>query len=293
MLAISQWRAWLLLFTLTFVSVANAVVHKVKKGETLSQIAGNYGVTVESIKQANGIKDANKIRLGQRLEIPGGKQAFFEYTIKSGDSLSEIAAQNGLSSRQLARFNGIRNVNKIRAGQVIRIPTSNEAKPHPALPASIKASLDKTRIKSGKWLYIVIHHSGTLRDSAKGMDRYHREERRMENGLAYHFVIGNGKGMGDGEIFVGDRWKKQIQGGHLSSLKLNQISIGICLVGNFEKTRPTSKQMERLEALVAYLAEKAPISPKRITTHTTINTNPTVCPGRYFPTSQFKKKFEG
>ena len=40
----------------------------------------------------------------------------------------------------------------------------------------------------------------------KGMDRYHRDERHMEHGLAYHFVIGNGNGMGDGEIGVGQRW---------------------------------------------------------------------------------------
>ncbi len=284
-------RASLCLFAFAFTSVAEAIVHKVKKGETLSQIASNYGVTVESIKQSNGIKDPNKIRLGQKLDIPAGQKAFFEYTIKSGDSLSKIAARYGLSSRQLARFNGIGNINRIKAGQVIRIPSPSGSASHPSLPASLREVLKGIKVRTDKWRYVVIHHSGTLKDSAKGMDRYHREERRMENGLAYHFVIGNGKGMGDGEIYIGNRWRKQLQGGHLSSLKLNQISIGICLVGNFEKTKPTSKQMERLEALVRYLKGAARISSRNITTHTTINTNPTVCPGRYFPTEQFKKKF--
>ena len=67
--------------------------------------------------------------------------------------------------------------------------------------------------------------------TVKGMDRYHREVRHMENGLAYHFVIGNGSGMGDGDIGIGSRWTKQLDGGHLTSERQNQVSLGICLVG--------------------------------------------------------------
>lgn len=44
-------------------------VHTVKKGDTLFAISKRYGVTVDALKQANGMKD-NSLRVGQRLKIP-------------------------------------------------------------------------------------------------------------------------------------------------------------------------------------------------------------------------------
>ena len=72
----------------------------------------------------------------------------------------------------------------------------------------------------------------------------------MENGMAYHFVIGNGTDTGDGEIEVGDRWVKQLQGGHVKDDAINDIAIGICLVGDFTRTDPTPKQIDALVDLV-------------------------------------------
>jgi LysM repeat protein len=46
------------------------IVHVVKSGEHLAEIAGRYGVRVEDIVQANGLQDANTIRAGQPLTIP-------------------------------------------------------------------------------------------------------------------------------------------------------------------------------------------------------------------------------
>ena len=48
----------------------------------------------------------------------------------------------------------------------------------------------------------------------------------MSNGLAYHFVIGNGSSSGNGEIEIGSRWTRQINGGHVASDYLNNIAIG-------------------------------------------------------------------
>ena len=122
------------------------------------------------------------------------------------------------------------------------------------------------------------------------MDRYHREERKMKNGLAYHFVIGNGKGMKEGEIGIGPRWKKQISGGHLASEKLNQVSIGICLVGNFENRTPSSTQLKSLEALLNDLLDRTRLSASAVRTHRAINNRPTRCPGRKFPIALVKSK---
>ena len=123
--------------------------------------------------------------------------------------------------------------------------------------------------------------------TVRGMDRYHREQRHMEHGLAYHFVIGNGNGMGDGEIAVGRRWRDQLDGGHLRSEAQNKIALGICLVGNFDVDKPTAKQMQSLDALVKTLLKRCSLYPSAVKTHQQINIIGTRCPGQNFPTKSF------
>lgn len=53
---------------------AGSVTHKVASGETLGGIAKKYGVTVASIMEANGIKDARKLKIGQILTIKNHKK---------------------------------------------------------------------------------------------------------------------------------------------------------------------------------------------------------------------------
>lgn len=274
-----------------------STTHTVRRNETLTEIAQAYRVSVDAIKSANQISNANRISVGQTLTIPADAPTYIEYTIRRGDSLSDIAKKYGVTVGSLTAANGIRNASRISVGQVIRIPSSSGVAAsvssrarHPQLPSSLEKSLERISVRPNQWRHIVIHHSATRSGSARGMDRYHRTERHMENGLAYHFVIGNGRGMKDGEIAIGDRWEKQIQGGHLSSYTLNQISIGICLVGDFSKTKPTAKQMASLEALTRYLLEKTTVPVERVTTHTLIHPKHTLCPGKHFPTTSFKAK---
>ncbi|MDQ8180980.1 LysM peptidoglycan-binding domain-containing protein [Pelagicoccus sp. SDUM812005] len=279
--------------------------YKIRNGDNLSDIAKEHGVTLRSITALNAIGNANRIRVGQVIKIPlpsdgaapaaAAPTTYLEYKVRSGDSLSDIAKKYGVTVSTLTSLNSIRRANSIKIGQVIRIPVAPGTVPLPTGPRlanSDQSTLDRIRTKSSQWKHIVIHHSATRVGSAKGMDNYHRNERRMENGLAYHFVIGNGRGMKDGELYIGDRWKKQLQGGHVSSYALNQISIGICLVGDFSKTRPTTKQMETLEALVEYLMDKTHVPVSRVTTHTLIHPKHTQCPGKYFPTESFKAKLD-
>jgi hypothetical protein len=142
----------------------------------------------------------------------------------------------------------------------------------------------------GSWEHIVIHHSGTSVGKPKALDRFHRQ-RGMENGLAYHFLIGNGQGMKDGEIFIGDRWKRQIKGGHLVSDELNEVSIGICLIGNFDVDKPTKAQMDTLRALLQRLLTSTHLSSAAITTHCLIHPKHTDCPGKHFPFSALQTQF--
>jgi N-acetyl-anhydromuramyl-L-alanine amidase AmpD len=136
-----------------------------------------------------------------------------------------------------------------------------------------------------EWEYIVVHHSGTSGGNATIFDAYHKE-RGMENGMAYHFVIGNGSDSGNGQIEVGNRWRRQIQGGHLASDSLNEIAIGICLVGDFTHHQPSPRQIEALTELVQHLREISPSPRLKFRLHREINTKPTECPGKLFPSSK-------
>jgi len=208
------------------------------------------------------------------------------YVVKKDDTLYGIARKNGLTVARLAERNGISKNLHVLVGQRLVIPPAPaKGKPAtPALAASVQQAITSAAVKPGRWKYVVIHHSGASEGTLKGIDRYHREERHMENGLAYHFLIGNGHGMADGEIGVGNRWKKQLDGGHLRSLSQNKVALGICLVGNFDQTRPTQKQLTSLEDLTRALMERCNLPISAIKTHQQINVVPTECPGSKFPT---------
>ena len=240
---------------------------------------------MKELIEANKLENPDKLRIGQKLMIPR-PGAPVAYKIQSGDTLGGIAKKHNVALSTLVAYNKISRPDRIRPGQVIYIPTDPGfiARKKPQLPASLKQQLDKIPIRSGRWKYIVIHHSATQSGSPKGMDEYHRRKRGMKNGLAYHFVIGNGRGMRDGEIAVGNRWKGQLNGGHLRSSTQNTYSIGICLVGNFDLRRPTANEMASLEALVGYLMNRCNIPASKVKTHREINTKPTRCPGRNFRT---------
>jgi len=133
------------------------------------------------------------------------------------------------------------------------------------------------------WRYIVIHHSATDRGSAASFDHWHRHHNGWDE-LGYHFVIGNGTGSPDGAVEVGSRWPKQKHGAHCKvgdDETYNEFGIGICLVGNFEKHRPTEAQMASLARLVDYLRVRFHISDDHIFGHGDVDD--TRCPGRYFP----------
>lgn len=96
----------------------------VKSGDTLSSIAAKYGTSWQTLQALNGLPDPNKIYPGQTLKVPGGASAPSNaqtYTVKSGDTLSGIAAKYGTTYQRLAAINGIADPNKIYPGQVIKI----------------------------------------------------------------------------------------------------------------------------------------------------------------------------
>jgi len=142
------------------------------------------------------------------------------------------------------------------------------------------------------WRCIVVHHSATSRGNAAMQDRYHRHVKRWRHGLGYHFVIGNGTDSRDGEIEVGERWRKQLPGAHCGSLETNRVAIGLCLVGNFEEGRPTEAQMASLIALTRCLCREFRIPPANVLVHREVRGARTLCPGKFFPAEAFRKSIQ-
>ncbi|MDR4498808.1 MAG: peptidoglycan recognition protein family protein [Candidatus Scalindua sp.] len=152
-------------------------------------------------------------------------------------------------------------------------------KPEIIIPNAVQSELD--RFKPRSWKYIVIHHSASDAGNASSIGKYHREVNGWENGLGYHFLIGNGNGASDGQIEVGNRWNSQIDGAHAGNGEYNKYGIGICLVGNFENRHPTDSQISSLVYLVNYLQKRCNISTENIVMH--CNVRKTECPGNQFP----------
>ncbi len=154
------------------------------------------------------------------------------------------------------------------------------------LPAAGMEAASPLRV----WRYIVIHHSGAASGNEAIIEAEHLR-RGMENGMAYHFLIGNGSaGLGDGEVVEGRRWKRQIQGGHAHQDYLNECGIGICLVGNLNLRAPTERQMRSLTQLVLKLQERFQIPDDNIHGHGEFYGEDSECPGHFFNWVVFRER---
>jgi N-acetyl-anhydromuramyl-L-alanine amidase AmpD len=91
-------------------------------------------------------------------------------------------------------------------------------------------------------------------------------------------------------VEVGSRWHKQKHGAHCKTPDnyYNDHGIGICLVGNFNATRPTARQYASLQQLVRFLARECRIPPDRVTTHKAV-ARKTQCPGRNFELASLRR----
>jgi N-acetylmuramoyl-L-alanine amidase len=141
------------------------------------------------------------------------------------------------------------------------------------------------------WSAIIVHHSATDEGNAAIIDKWHRENNGW-NGVGYDFVIGNGTNSGDGEVEPTYRWRDQLTGAHAGGTPgnwANEEGIGICLVGDFNRSTPTTRQMDSLVRLIRFLQQRYGIPKSRIYGHgSTPGGHSTDCPGRRFPMSWLK-----
>jgi membrane-bound lytic murein transglycosylase D len=124
--------------------VAKDETHRVRRGETLSEIAERFGLSARTLARYNGIDDARRIRAGSSLRLPGryislagaplhpdppakppaeaSERERRRHKVRRGETLIGIARRYGTSPKSIARANGIRNLRIIQAGRMLHIP---------------------------------------------------------------------------------------------------------------------------------------------------------------------------
>lgn len=271
----------------------DSVVHVVKRGDTLGEIASLYGQDVGSIRKANSLS-GDLIRIGQKLAIPDASSPTSSapaptnvYLVQAGDTLGAIAIRYGVTVRQLKQANHLKG-DVIQIGQKLNIPASAKATVDHL--AKVREETSKIAVRTGNWKRIVVHHSGIKYGNAAKYDAAHRR-RGMQNGMAYHFLIGNGIDSGDGEIEIGPRWKQQLLGGHVKSYRINLTAVGICLVGNFEQTHPSRRQLDAFTQLMDWLRSGVLPNAKHFAGHRELRGEQTICPGKNFPLTAMHQRY--
>lgn len=118
--------------------VPSYVLHKVRKGESLSVIARRYGTSARGIMALNGLKNAHYVKAGWKLKIPSkkasarlkksytgvtskSKRIFGEYVVRKGDSLWKIANRFGTTTKAIQSANQLRGAH-LNIGQILIIP---------------------------------------------------------------------------------------------------------------------------------------------------------------------------
>lgn len=123
------------------VGAASASTVTVKSGDTMYSLARNAGMSVSDLAKLNNISNPSLIFVGQTLQTTKTSTAntgtttsqpsattttnTSTYTVKSGDTLNAISAKTGVSVAAIASANGIKNVNWISVGQVLKLSTTS------------------------------------------------------------------------------------------------------------------------------------------------------------------------
>lgn len=137
------------------VHTLNYKIHTVQPGEFAGKIANDNGMTLKEFTELNKLSDPNRLRVGQTVKVAVGRKALAAgpatpapsvsipgkvHIVAPGESLSVIAARTGVSEKELVAINGIKDPNRIRVGQKLRLTRSDApavVAPAPATPKTV------------------------------------------------------------------------------------------------------------------------------------------------------------
>ena len=124
-------------------SSTDITIHVVKWGDTLSEIARLYDVTMVAIIEANDLVSSDHIYVGQQLTIPGAGTSGLAsqtttYVVRRGDTLGKICREFGVPLSSVVTANNLINPSRIYVGQRLVIPGSDwEPAGEPGEPARV------------------------------------------------------------------------------------------------------------------------------------------------------------
>ncbi len=193
------------------------------------------------------------------------------------ETLWRISKMYDVTQQDIVSANNITNPNALKVGQKLVIPNAAPLKSFiPLYP-------------NPRWKFIVVHHTASDVGNARLVNLWHKK--RGWTSIGYHFLIDNGTvGKEDGQIEISPRWVKQMKGAHCKACNMNEMAVGVSLVGNFSKTTPSSVQMDSLTFLIKELMKYYNIPAKNVIGHRHAMGANTECPGTKFPWKNFKKK---
>ncbi len=141
-----------LLFLAPGISLASPI--KVRPGETLSEIAKKYNVSVSSLMRINGISDPNSLYIGQKIYLPDDIKEKTtsnksKHIVIAGESISTISKFYKVKEKDLINLNKLTNPNQLFVGQTLDLPIDAKE------PKSIRQSLKKETSQNDKTYHIV------------------------------------------------------------------------------------------------------------------------------------------
>jgi LysM repeat protein len=129
---------------------AQEQIHTLQKGETIYALAKKYGVKEDEILFLNGIEDARRIYVGQKIRIPGksiqvnpipsGAPSFIEHKTVRGETLFGIARRYNVTVAQIRTANNLGENYVLKIGDTLRIPTTWAASTTPQVASKPSGS---------------------------------------------------------------------------------------------------------------------------------------------------------
>jgi N-acetylmuramoyl-L-alanine amidase len=151
----------------------------------------------------------------------------------------------------------------------------------------------ETPVDASYWSGIVIQHLGEPAGSIKSIQRSHLSGGL--NGIGFHFIIGNGNGLGDGVVRGSERWLHQTRAARPISIhpeNWDENVITICLIGNGNRRPFTERQILHLSRLVQRLQNELSIATSEVYLASDLDNSSNVAPspGKFFAEALFRSQ---